>query len=302
VNSLYKLYWVKDDGQAEVFDLSNILEKYENVFIGRLSSEDAYEAKKQGVSLENPYSLFIFKPNEYYYYTKVIDSYVSRKHALLELREEGLFIIDYGREGKGSQNGTFINGKRIKPREAYPLNHGDEISLGMITKITLIHKDMPLTISTPKELGKNDIETIKDKGINVDAIKTKTTNKYIAYIKQDLDKPIQLNSGIKIIAGPDLNSTILKLLKDISEANVKFVNKESDRKSCVDLVLASLDLVKMEIENILKEKGATRVLDNFTKAIYVLDNYVKGYENEEIVKENLVTLKNVLNAIREYRS
>jgi hypothetical protein len=34
----------------------------------------------------------------------------------------------------------------------------------------------------------------------------------------------------------------------------------------------------------------------------VLDNYVKGYENEEIVKENLVTLKNVLIAIKEYRS
>jgi hypothetical protein len=34
----------------------------------------------------------------------------------------------------------------------------------------------------------------------------------------------------------------------------------------------------------------------------VLDNYVKGYENEEIVKENLATLKNVLVAIKEYRS
>jgi hypothetical protein len=171
----------------------------------------------------------------------------------------------------------------------------------MITKVTVIHKDMPLTISTPKELGKNDIEAMKNKGINVDAVKTKTANKYIAYIKQDVYKPIQLNSGIKIIAEPDFNSIILKLLNDISEANVKFANKESDRKSCVDLVLALLDLVKMEIEKILKEKGATRVLDNFTKAIYVLDNYVKGYENEEIIKENLVTLKNVLIAIKEYR-
>jgi hypothetical protein len=53
---------------------------------------------------------------------------------------------------------------------------------------------------------------------------------------------------------------------------------------------------------ILREKGAIRVLDNFSKAIYVLDNYVKSYENEEIVKENLVTLKNVLIAIKEYRS
>jgi hypothetical protein len=33
----------------------------------------------------------------------------------------------------------------------------------------------------------------------------------------------------------------------------------------------------------------------------VLDNYVKGYENEEIVKKNLVALKNVLIAIKEYR-
>lgn len=37
----------------------------------------------------------------------------------------------------------------------YSLNHEDEISLGILTKIIVIHKGMPLTISVPKELAKN---------------------------------------------------------------------------------------------------------------------------------------------------
>ncbi|MBT3389345.1 MAG: FHA domain-containing protein [Chloroflexi bacterium] len=53
------------------------------------------------------------------------DDLVSRFHAEVNANTEEIAITDMG-----STNGTFINGKRIKPNQVYPLIPGDKIKIG----------------------------------------------------------------------------------------------------------------------------------------------------------------------------
>jgi hypothetical protein len=50
---------------------------------------------------------------------------VSRIHAEVQLKPEGLFIIDLD-----SANGTVVNGNRIEAVKAFQIRHGDLIQLG----------------------------------------------------------------------------------------------------------------------------------------------------------------------------
>ena len=58
----------------------------------------------------------------------VLDRLVSKEHAVLEIKDEVLWIRDLG-----SLNGTFVNGRRIKEAT---LKSGDQISIGG-SKITI---------------------------------------------------------------------------------------------------------------------------------------------------------------------
>ncbi len=59
---------------------------------------------------------------------------VSRKHAKV-LYENGEWFI----EDLNSTNGTYINGKRIKPYEKRRITEKDNINLSMSVKVTLIN-------------------------------------------------------------------------------------------------------------------------------------------------------------------
>lgn len=50
---------------------------------------------------------------------------VSRIHAEIQLREDGIYIIDLD-----SANSTQVNGKRLEPQSPYPIRHGDLLELG----------------------------------------------------------------------------------------------------------------------------------------------------------------------------
>ena len=60
------------------------------------------------------------------------DSWVSRRHATLEVTEEGVYITDHG-----SANGTFVNGKRVADR-LLVLN-SDELKIG---RFEFVYKDV----------------------------------------------------------------------------------------------------------------------------------------------------------------
>ena len=52
---------------------------------------------------------------------------VSRRHAILQLDNDRLVLID-----NHSTNGTLLNKKQMQPGVAYPLRNGDIISLGLL--------------------------------------------------------------------------------------------------------------------------------------------------------------------------
>jgi len=57
-------------------------------------------------------------------------STVSRQHATIVCARHRCVIEDVGTEGKGSKNGTSINGKALSPRQPFALRKDDVISLG----------------------------------------------------------------------------------------------------------------------------------------------------------------------------
>ncbi len=52
---------------------------------------------------------------------------VSRRHVILQRKENGIFIID-----NNSSNGVVLNGEILRPAQAYPVSHGDTFSMGMM--------------------------------------------------------------------------------------------------------------------------------------------------------------------------
>ena len=297
---MYKLYWVDRDNSGVLFDLGGVLEKYGYVFIGRLSSEDAWDAEKRGVLVEDYFALHIFKPGVFYHYMKLEDPYVSRRHARIELRSGGLCIVDHGREGSGSTNGTFINGKRINPGKPYRLEHGDEVSLGSTTKLIVIYGDRALTINTPIILGRSEIEELRKRGVDMNVSYNEVSKKYSVFILEKTETPIETPSGLRIQPQPDYFKTIDRLIHEIYEAISKLNNRESDARDCVCNILSKYDLISDFVESFLKEKKSQRNLKIIERAVSSLETYAKGYNiDEKIAKENLKDLKRVLEAIVE---
>lgn len=90
------------------------------------------------------------------------DHGVSRLHARLIYRDEGLLITDLG-----SVNHTFVNGQQLAPREERLLKDGDEIRLGRLTMRVIFQDRLkPLTRSAP---GRNDA-TDAGKPVDLNAI------------------------------------------------------------------------------------------------------------------------------------
>lgn len=59
---------------------------------------------------------------------------VSRQHLIIKLDGDRVVVSD-----NKSSNGTKLNGERLKPNEAYPIRHGDELTLGtMALKVELL--------------------------------------------------------------------------------------------------------------------------------------------------------------------
>lgn len=52
---------------------------------------------------------------------------VSREHLFFKLDDDRVVVVD-----NKSANGTKLNGEWLKPLEAYPITHGDELTLGVM--------------------------------------------------------------------------------------------------------------------------------------------------------------------------
>lgn len=66
---------------------------------------------------------------------------VSRRHALIKPDMTSLWLID-----QNSTNGTWINGKRLRPGRQHPLNDGDRVELGDL-KFTVRVMNSPIELT-----------------------------------------------------------------------------------------------------------------------------------------------------------
>ena len=60
---------------------------------------------------------------------------VSRLHAVLKREGKRVFVMDLG-----SSNGSYLNGKRLKPNTEQTVEHGDLLALGKL-KIQILLKN-----------------------------------------------------------------------------------------------------------------------------------------------------------------
>jgi pSer/pThr/pTyr-binding forkhead associated (FHA) protein len=299
----FRLYWVKDDGEEEFLDIGNKLEKFEYVYIGRLSETDLRDAKMLGVNVKNPYSLFIFKPGKYYYYMGIEDLYVSRRHAYLELKGNKILIKDHGKDGAGSENGTFINEKRLTPMKLYSLNHDDKVSLGFYTDFKVIYNNEPITIKPFTRLDKRDIEKLREVAtINVGKITFEDKEiDIIVNVIQGPETPIVMPSGISVIAKPSPLKEKLKGLQTRILNTLNEMRKRGRNEEMIKKVVNYYDMVvKEDIEKFLNEKGKKTQLEKLSVAIDYLEKYASGYEeNDRLAIENLEEVKIIIEVVLE---
>jgi pSer/pThr/pTyr-binding forkhead associated (FHA) protein len=108
-------YTVDESGEMHAVDIDEVVEKHGAALVIRSGGGRAGESFTLGderVSIGRTPDAGVF----------LDDVTVSRNHALLVRRNDGLYIDDLG-----SLNGTYVNRRRI---ESHKLDDGDEIQIG----------------------------------------------------------------------------------------------------------------------------------------------------------------------------
>ena len=139
----YILIWHNPGGTRQRYKLEA------RTWIGR---PGGFRLKSQGL---NPYSVILYREdNSEYIETGYIDSTVSRRHATLQPSTNGVIVRDVGTKGKGSLNGTYINGKKIPPLEDVVAKPGDIITVGAQStfKIGILAEDVVVEPTRPGEI------------------------------------------------------------------------------------------------------------------------------------------------------
>jgi len=116
-------YQVGDTGELKAVDIDQVAHEGGALVIrsggGRAGESFAIEGERMTIGRSPDASVFLD------------DVTVSRNHALLVRRRDGLYLDDLG-----SLNGTYVNRRRI---ESHKLQHGDELQVGKY-KLTYLER------------------------------------------------------------------------------------------------------------------------------------------------------------------
>ena len=113
------------------------------------------------------------------------DSQTSGSHFFISIKTRSIYIEDLD-----STNQTFLNGKAIKPRSLYQLEHGDVIRVGN-TKYTFIHGNTENFNIPDAKLcdSHNELSIVLDKAIPENEFGTKSVQNIIRFEKnEDINK------------------------------------------------------------------------------------------------------------------
>lgn len=186
---------------AEIVSKIGILEKVSTAPAVKLSSgcltisdlNRVYLFSKERISLgrdnKNDIVLRIIpcKPKEQYPENWQKSWEISSTHAEILNRAEQFYIKDIGSDGKGSLNGTFLNGGRIKPLQEYPIRDGMRINIARVLDLECSflgeykkrEKESGTLSSCYTVLGEMADSCFGiDKVVSIDAIKIRRRNNY----------------------------------------------------------------------------------------------------------------------------
>ncbi len=126
--SVYNLIW-----NVDVEERRYAIKSYP-LFIGRLPLKFEKVVKDY-----NPLNVYIYYPNDNKaHFTGIVSATVSRFHVKLEEKNGQVFLIDHGNTGKGSRNGTYLNGEKIRPGQRVLLRPGDSFQLGRLGPVFML--------------------------------------------------------------------------------------------------------------------------------------------------------------------
>ena len=145
-SKIIEIEWIDKSGEKRVDYID-----FEIFFIGRVPSDYSLS----GFRYTN-LGIYVFTPSEGYY-LHYDNHLISRKHAYFEVRDGKIFLKDHGVEGKGSKNGTFLNGIKLEPGKFYEVKDGDEIKLYNFKIVLRV-----VEYEKAKEFHKRKIEKIED--------------------------------------------------------------------------------------------------------------------------------------------
>ncbi len=296
--------WVTPSGEERKLVLSEGCE----YFIGRLPSKVIRSARSR--EEVTPFDVVIYDPK-----TSTIvntlgikDLTVSRFHLRVIVKEGKLFIMDHGVEGKGSTNGTFVNGEKIPPATLYELRPQESVvtvRLGLSTKITFgIMKEekvvFVLPLNTPVELPTKVFEVAKNLGVASDSVEsvggvhvTTATGRPGRYVSKDYEIEVS-DRGVRYSLERGLYRIIM-YINDFMEG----INKNDEeviRRSVTELEYV-VEGIKSKILSKVKIPKVEDLLSELRKVIELLSAGIPPTHVAEALRDIRNSIRSLIDNI-----
>lgn len=270
--------YVGDDGEKKWLNVRDILSKYNKVFIGRLGDEDLTRLDIDPSREYAIWGLFLFPPDGREYISMdVIRSSVSRRHAVLLLKNNSLYISDHGPDGKGSTNGTYVNGEKISINTWRELRDGSRISLGYYFEF-LFYRDTKnvaeeIPIGIPIRLDRTTRKILEEKGVELIKIKAREGDLTIVHSVPNnlLNYEIQIGGSERVI----LTKNILLYINWLLDAIDKFINKPDKETSLYISIMLSTPIIKELIHRVYGDGW-----ERYLKEIDLIRNILEDYSRD----------------------
>ncbi len=288
VKALYNLVWSVDGVEKR-----HVVEEFP-LFIGRLPKE-----LSNIVENYDPLGVYVYYPSGgKAYHTGVVSATVSRFHVKLVEKEGRVYIVDHGPEGRGSKNGTYLNGVRVRPGELVPLSPGDSFQLGTLgplftfTVTSAGEELITLEEKVPTLLPKN----LAIKLAKVDGVQMRVYDENTAWII-----PESIGGKEVRIEGLIVKFRELSERERIFRTLVKLQNVVQDALECIESLglekaLPKLQALKLDVyrKAVGIDEGLKRAYDELIMIVDSLDT-----TSREVVKRRLLELRELLRRLIE---
>jgi len=230
---------------------------------------------------------------------------VSRRHAkLLVERREGnvrkLIVIDHGPEGKGSRNGTFINGAKLKRGERRELREGDAIRLSAAGPTFIVGvKERGETVikaptNVPVELPVGVANALIRKGL---VLESKNLGDKVVVVLGSAGDHAAQGVLVKSIASLDEFKRRHKVLTDL--LNTLYSAQLAIKDNEVDKALMELRKLRMDTYwRVLNEVGDKALLKEYRELRLIVKHGGAGVPKDDLLNKAYV-LCEMLKAVIE---